>query len=113
MDSVIPMIILAVFAVFGLYCLVRLLCDSLSDRNAAVATFVTEKEDIYMLPERLYELRHSMLSYSGSTLVLVPHFLMEDPETEALLLGAVLGFDTQILVYESETPPSQQEPPKS
>lgn len=107
MDTLIPFMILTVFAVFGMCCLVRLLFGGLLHEDPHAALLVSDKESLYLLPERLNAVRSGFFPYASPILVVVPHSLWEDDEIRELLPVTATGEDVRILV--SKDPKAETE----
>ena len=102
MDALIPFMILAVFAVFGMYCLVRLLFGALFYEEPHAALFISDKEALYALPERLNAIRSGFSPYKAPILVVVPPALWDDPEIRDLIPVTALGTDIRILISQPD-----------
>lgn len=102
MDCFLNMI-LVVFAVFGLYCLVRLTVEWFyTPKGMQLAFTVTSREDARALPDRLSEALARLSTPRGRVLVLVPEELLSDLDARKELYGALFGFDAEILPYHEE-----------
>lgn len=107
MDTRIPFMILAVFAVFGMYCFVRFLFGSLLYEEPHAALLISDKESLYALPERLSAIRSGFFPYTAPILVIVPSALLSDREIRDLLPVTAFGEDVRILV--SKDPKAETE----
>jgi hypothetical protein len=101
MHALIPFVILSIFAVFGMYCLVRLLFGELLYEEPHAALLISDKEALYLLPERLNAIRSGFSPYKTPILIVVPPTLWNDPELRELLPVTAIGTDVRILISET------------
>lgn len=91
---------LAVLAVFGLYCLIRLLIENrFPPKGLLNAVVLSSREDILYLPERIAEIHRRLSSPSGILIVLVPESLYSHPEIREDLDAVLIGCNAEILVF--------------
>jgi hypothetical protein len=107
MTELILNMILIVFAVFGLYCLMRLTFDMAESKavGARLSFTVASTEEIRALPDRFRIARH-LLSVPGDRFcILIPQDLYEREEIQEELLAALLLEDAEILLLHMPSDP--------
>lgn len=92
-------ILLALFAVFGLYCLVRLTVERIAPpRGAGLSVEVTSLADVWDLPDTLRELQLSLSPARGPILVIVSEALYGDPDLRASLEASLIGLNAKTVI---------------
>lgn len=100
MTELILNMILIVLAVFGLYCLVRLIFDAADHSADAAFSFrVASREELRELPERLRAACQRLSVPRGDFRILVPLSLYEDESFRELLSAALLCESAEIIPY--------------
>ena len=104
MTELILSVLLAAFAVFGLYCLIHLCFDAASiPKGMQTALRIHTREEIREIPERLDAILSRLSAPRGTVFVLVPAVLYESQDDVPLLLGgAILGYDAEIVIYRED-----------
>ena len=102
MTELILNMILIVFAVFGLYCLVRLTFDAVDVPEGLALSFtVASREALRTLPERLCAARQRLSPPKSRIRVLVPFHLYEDIAFREELSAALLFEEAEVIPYQS------------
>lgn len=100
MGELISFMLLSVFAVFGLYCLVRLLWERhYTPSGMQVSVTLLTRADVRALPDRLYEIYARLSVPSGTLLVLVPDLLYADPAVREEIDAFLTGYDAELLIF--------------
>ena len=103
MAELIPSLILVVFAVFGLYCLIRLIWECVyTPKGMTVALVISSPEDVRELSDRLSEIGNRLSVPRGTVLVFVPEHLNGDPALSEELEASIIGYDADVVVYREE-----------
>ena len=103
MGETISLMVLVVFAVFGVYCFVRLWWENRCIPDGMrVALVLTSREDVRALPDRLTEIYSRLSVPSGTLLVLVPGTLYGDPLLREEIDAFLTGYDAELLVFSKE-----------
>ena len=98
MDELILYLVLIVFAVFGLYCLIRLLWECIYvPKGMTTALVIESREDIRELNERLSESLLRLSVPNSTILVLVPEALYESPDLRDEIEGSLIGYNAEIV----------------
>lgn len=100
MGELISVMILAVLAVFGAYCLIRLHWENhYIPKGMRISLTLSSRDDVRALPDLLTEV-YSRLSVPKETLlVLVPAFLYANPAVQEELDALLLGYDAELFVF--------------
>lgn len=100
MGEIISVMILVVFAVFGVYCLIRLLWENrYTPTGMQVALTLLSRDDVRTLPDRLHEIYGRLSVPSSALLVLIPDTLYEDPELREEIDAFLTGYEAELLVF--------------
>lgn len=108
MGELISVMILAVLALFGAYCLVRLFWESrYTPKGMQISLTLLSRDDVRALPDLLLEVFSRLSVPKEPLLVLVPTSLYEDPAVQEELDAFLIGYDAELLVFtesEEDTP---------
>ena len=100
MGELISVMILAVLAVFGAYCLVRLIWESrYTPKGMQISLTLSSRDDVRALSDLLHEIYSRLSVPSEPLLVLVPESLYSIPAVEEELDAFLAGYDAELLVF--------------
>lgn len=107
MGELISFFLLSVFAVFGLYCAVRLLWEShYVPKGMQISLTLLSRDDVRALPDLLREIYSRLSVPDGDLLVLIPELLYSDPAVREELDVFLTGYGAEVLLFSpiSENP---------
>ena len=100
MGELISFMLLSVFAVFGLYCLIRLFFEShYTPKGMQISLTLLTREDVRALPDLLHEIYSRLSVPEGDLLVLVSDFLYADPSVRDDLDAFLTGYNADLLIF--------------
>ncbi len=100
MGELISFMLLSVLAVFGLYCLVRLIWESrYTPQGLQVSLTLFTREDVRALPDRIREVYSRLSVPAGDLLVLVPDSLYGDPVAREDLDAILTGYNVELIIF--------------